>query len=131
MNLQLLAIQVFLKSSFLTNHNSKGNLEIINQIKYIECIPWDLEISLRTSCIYDTPWKVSKYGIFLGPIFPVFASVKAPYLDTFHKVHWTESNSEYVTHHLQLIISIDLEFHYFQFGRCNGQIIEFNRQWIL
>ena len=39
-------------------------------------------------------WKVSKYGVFFGPYFPVFGlntgkyrAEKSPYLDTFHAVH--------------------------------------------
>ena len=38
-------------------------------------------------------WKVSKYGVFSGPYFPVFGlntgkhrPEKSPYLDTFHVV---------------------------------------------
>ena len=38
-------------------------------------------------------WKVSKYGVFSGPYFPVFSPNKGkngqeknPYLDTFHAV---------------------------------------------
>ena len=34
----------------------------------------------------DTAWKVSKYGIFSGPYFPVFRLEKTPRLDTFHAV---------------------------------------------
>ena len=30
-----------------------------------------------------TAWKVSKYGVFSGPYFPVFGPEKTPYLDTF------------------------------------------------
>ena len=30
--------------------------------------------------------KVSKYGFFSGPYFPVFGPEKTPYLDTFHAV---------------------------------------------
>ena len=40
-----------------------------------------------------TVWKVSKYGVFSGPYFPVFrvnaeiyGPEKTPYLDTFHEV---------------------------------------------
>ena len=40
-----------------------------------------------------TAWKVSKYGVFSGPYFPVFRAnagkyrpEKTPYLDTFHAV---------------------------------------------
>ena len=39
----------------------------------------------------NTAWKVSKYGLFSGPYFPVFipntlkyGPEKSPYLDTFH-----------------------------------------------
>ena len=39
----------------------------------------------------STAWKVSKYGVFSAPYFPVFSpntgkygSEKSPYLDTFH-----------------------------------------------
>ena len=31
-----------------------------------------------------TASKVSKYGVFSGPYFPVFGLEKTPYLDTFH-----------------------------------------------
>ena len=41
----------------------------------------------------NTAWKVSKYGVFFGPYFPVFSSntgkyvpENTPYLDTFHAV---------------------------------------------
>ena len=41
----------------------------------------------------NTAWKVSKYGVFSGPYFPVFSPnagkygpEKSPYLDTFHAV---------------------------------------------
>ena len=33
-----------------------------------------------------TAWKVSKYGDFSGPYFPVFGPEKTPYLSTFHAV---------------------------------------------
>ena len=33
-----------------------------------------------------TSWKVSKYGAFSGPYFPVFEPEKTPYLYTFHAV---------------------------------------------
>ena len=43
--------------------------------------------------IYSTAWKVSKYGVFFGPYFPVFSRNTGkygpeitPYLDTFHAV---------------------------------------------
>ena len=43
--------------------------------------------------IFSNPWKVSKYGVFSGPYFPVFSPntgkyrpEKTPYLDTFHTV---------------------------------------------
>ena len=35
-----------------------------------------------------TASKVSKYGVFSGPYFPVFGPEKTPYLDTFHAVVW-------------------------------------------
>ena len=42
----------------------------------------------------NTAWKVSKYGVFSGPYFPVFGlnkeilygPEKTPHLDTFHAV---------------------------------------------
>ena len=34
----------------------------------------------------STAWKVSKYGVFSAPYFPVFWPEKNPYLDTFHAV---------------------------------------------
>ena len=46
-----------------------------------------------------TAWKVSKYGIFSGPYFPVFSQKtakygpeKTPYLDTFHAVRAVSSS---------------------------------------
>ena len=36
----------------------------------------------------NTARKVSKYGVFSGPYFPVFGPEKTPYLDTFHEVKW-------------------------------------------
>ena len=52
--------------------------------------PWAY-VFLKT----DTAWKVSKYGVFSGPYFPVFSpntgkygSERTPYLDHFHAV-WT------------------------------------------
>ena len=33
-------------------------------------------------------YVVSKYGVFSGPYFPVFEPEKTPYLDTFHAVGW-------------------------------------------
>ena len=38
--------------------------------------------------ISQTAWKVSKYGVYSGPYFPVFSpnTEKTPYLDTFHAV---------------------------------------------
>ena len=40
---------------------------------------------ITTACKWMTvtAWKVSKYGVFFGPYFPVFLH---PYLDTFHAV---------------------------------------------
>ena len=53
---------------------------------------------------HTTAWKVSKYGAFSGPYFPVLGSnteiygkygkygpEKAPYLDTFHTVYANNS----------------------------------------
>ena len=37
----------------------------------------------ETKISMDTAWKVSKYGVFSGPYFPVFGPEKTPYLDTF------------------------------------------------
>ena len=34
----------------------------------------------------NTAWKVSKYGVFSGPYFPVFWPEKTPYLEAFHAV---------------------------------------------
>ena len=43
-----------------------------------------------------TAWKVSKYGAFSGPYFPVFGlnignygPENSPYLDTFHAMYFT------------------------------------------
>ena len=43
-----------------------------------------------------TAWKLSRYGVFSGPCFPVFSPntgkfgpEKTPYLDTFHAVYVT------------------------------------------
>ena len=42
-----------------------------------------------------TAWKVSKYGDFSGPYFPVFGPEKTPYLDTFHAVFfWKHVSSK-------------------------------------
>ena len=39
------------------------------------------------SNIYNsTAWKVSKYGVFFGPYFPVFGPEKTLYMDTFYAV---------------------------------------------
>ena len=42
---------------------------------------------LVTVFIIITAWKVSKYGVFSGPYFPVFGPEKTSYLDTFHAVN--------------------------------------------
>ena len=49
----------------------------------------------------NTAWKVSKYGVFSGPYFPVFGlntgkkgPEETPYLDTFHAVWYLEAYSE-------------------------------------
>ena len=67
---------------------------------------WNLgrnETVIRVYIILYTAWKVSKYGVFFGPYFPVFGlnteiygvfspnagkygPEKTPYLDTFHAV---------------------------------------------
>ena len=41
---------------------------------------------IETSAEKCTAWKVSKYGVFSGPYFPVFRPEKSPYLDTFYAV---------------------------------------------
>ena len=35
---------------------------------------------------YNNARKVSKYGVFPGPYFPVLGPGKTPFLDTFHSV---------------------------------------------
>ena len=47
----------------------------------------------------NTAWKVSKYGVFSGPYFPVFSPntgkyepEKAPFLDTFHAVKYFQTS---------------------------------------
>ena len=48
------------------------------------------------SGVYDTEWKLFKFGVCSGPCFPVFSSnagkygpEKTPYLDNLHAVwHW-------------------------------------------
>ena len=57
---------------------------------------WSLsedKLLLRLLWVLDTAWKVSKYGVFSGPYFPVFElnmrkyrPGKTPYDDTFHAV---------------------------------------------
>ena len=63
---------------------------------------WDSSLAFR-EVLASTEWKVSKYGVFSGPYFPVFSPGagkcrpgKTPYLDTFHALeypstyfHWT------------------------------------------
>ena len=44
-----------------------------------------------------TAWKVSKYGVFSGPYFPVFGQEKTPYLSTFPAV-LINSNSNLYQH---------------------------------
>ena len=46
-----------------------------------------------------TALKVSKYGVFSGPYFPVFGPEETPYLDTFHAVIYFAiiCNSKYTT----------------------------------
>ena len=50
-----------------------------------------------TQTEFSTAWKVSKYGVFSGPYFPVFSSntgkygpEKPRYLDIFHAVFITQ-----------------------------------------
>ena len=47
--------------------------------------------------VHASEWKVSKYGTFSGPYFPVFGPntgkygpEKTPHLDTFHAVLWNQ-----------------------------------------
>ena len=57
---------------------------------------WSLsedKLLLRLLWVLDTAWKVSKYGVFSGPYFPVFGlnagkyrPGKTPYVNTFHAV---------------------------------------------
>ena len=49
----------------------------------------------------NTAWKVSKYGVFSGPYFPVFGlntgkygPEKTPYFDTVHAVNGTKTTSK-------------------------------------
>ena len=49
----------------------------------------------KTGCL-STAWKVSNYGVILGPYFLIFVlntgkygPEKTPYLDTFHAVYYT------------------------------------------
>ena len=53
-----------------------------------DCICQD---SFSLYLLMNTAWRVSKYGVFSSPYFPVFISKagkygpeKTPYLDTFH-----------------------------------------------
>ena len=55
---------------------------LIKRCLHISGLPWSF-----------TAWKMSKYGVFSGPYFPVFSPnagkygpEKTPYLDTFHTV---------------------------------------------
>ena len=59
-------------------------------------------------------WKVSKYGIFPGPCFPVFSlntgkygPEKTPYLDTFHAV---ELKHVFELKDFGVILDVDLKF---------------------
>ena len=54
-----------------------------------------------------TAWKVTKYGVFFGPYFPVFGPEKTPYLDTFHAVIYLFRCMLYKIWHILLhVISI-------------------------
>ena len=57
-----------------------------------------------------TAWKVSKYGVFSDPYFPVFSPItgkygleKTPYLDTFHAVNILVRNEKIRTRVSDLI----------------------------
>ena len=50
-------------------------------------ILYPLKLVTHSVSMDITAWKVSKYGIFSGPHFPVFGPEKTPYLDTFQAVY--------------------------------------------
>ena len=63
-------------------------------VKYSELSFIWLQVNVAMSILVIV-WKVSKYGVFSGPYFPVFSpyagkygSEKTAYLNTFHVVGW-------------------------------------------
>ena len=67
-----------MKTKILTDFQICFSVPLIDLQKY----------TIKTSLLINefTAWKVSKYGVFFGPYFPVFGPEKTPYLDTFHEV---------------------------------------------
>ena len=70
--------QVYWMNLFVLEISVRTSSICSTAVKYIECILFVLEISVRTSSICSTAWKKSKYGVFLGPYFPFFATEKIP-----------------------------------------------------
>ena len=50
-----------------------------------------------------TGWKLSRYGVFSGPYFPVFGPEKTPYLDTFHAVNGKITEQK-ITENLPIVL---------------------------
>ena len=63
----------------------------------------------------STVWKVSKYGVFSGPYFPVLGPEKTAYLDTFLAVVIIEITAN-LKLHFQLLLKI--------LGRTTGKIYQ-------
>ena len=80
-----------MQSGSVTDQNYISVLWTATSIKIIfECLIQDL---LHIGFEHElTAWKVSKYGVFSGPCFPVFGLEKTPYLDTFHVLTMSSSN---------------------------------------
>ena len=70
-------------------------LQCINCVSIVQCFIFigytELKISRKvesskSSTDHDAAWKVSKYGVYSDPYFPLFGAEKTPYLDKFHAV---------------------------------------------
>ena len=48
--------------------------------------------TLKSTCMAQTAWKVSKYGVFFGTNTGKYGTEKNPYLDTYHTVSKTMSS---------------------------------------
>ena len=61
---------------------------------------FNVKLLLGSSQVF-TAWKVSQYGVFSGPYFPIFGPEITPYLDTFHAVLYLQSFQYFVSKFLQ------------------------------